>query len=170
MLIGSYGRFWERDQVDWEAHGWRLLGRQGINTGTLRIADFRPSRGVYVLYNDVGVYYVGLAAKGQGIGGRLKNHLNDEHGSRWTRFSWFAFDSPGTDSHADGVLKVEQYDSVELETPVLIRDLEALLQAAMSPFANKSETKFTMGGEWIQVATRQPQVRTFDTLKSRLQR
>lgn len=126
MLIGAFGRFWERDQVDWGSRGWRLLGRRGLNTGTLEIVDFRKARGVYVLYNEVDVHYVGLAAKGQGIGGRLKNHLKDEHDARWTRFSWFSFDSPGAAAYPDGVHQIEQYDSVGLETPVLIRDLEAI--------------------------------------------
>ncbi len=87
MLIGAFGRFWEREQVDFNSYGWRLLGRQGIQAGTIRVVDFRHARGVYVLYNEVGVYYVGLASGLGGVGGRLKDHLQDEHGSRWTRFS-----------------------------------------------------------------------------------
>ncbi len=168
LIIGSYGRFWDRDQVDWAARSWRLLGRRGINRGTIRLADFRRARGVYVLYNEVGVYYVGLASSNQGIGGRLKDHLADEHGAGWSRFSWFSFDGPGEAQDADGVFIIDQYDSVDLDAPVLIRDLEALLQAVMQPFANKSATKFAEGDEWIQVATATPEFRTFEQLKDRL--
>ena len=168
MIIGAYGRFWERDQVDWGSRSWQLLGRQGLNQGTLQIADFRRARGVYVLYNEVGVYYVGLASGDQGIGGRLKNHLVDKHGSGWTRFSWFAFDGPGETQDADGVFRIEQKDSVDLEAPVLIRDLEALLQVALQPFANRSVTRFANGVEWIQVATATPEFRTFNDLRDRL--
>jgi hypothetical protein len=168
MLIGAYGRFWDRDQVDFTAYAWRMLGRYGFNTGTIQVADFRYARGVYVLYNEVGVYYVGLASSQSGLGGRIKDHLEDEHGSRWTRFSWFSFDEPSGERYDDGVRKVKQYDSVELESKVLIRDLEALLQAATNPFANKSETKFAGAQEWIQVATRAPEVRTFDHFRDRL--
>lgn len=170
MLIGAYGEFWDRDQVDWGAHKWWLLGRQGVNTGTIKIVDFRHARGVYVLYNEVGVYYVGLASGKQGIGGRLRNHLEDEHDSGWTRFSWFSFDSPGSAADADGVPRIEQHDPVKLETTVVIRDLEALLQIAMHPFANKSETKFAKGSKWFQVATTTPEVRTFEDLRERLAR
>ena len=168
MLVGAYGQFWERNQVEWGTYKWRLLGRQGLNTGTLKIADFRYARGVYVLYNELGVYYVGLASEKKGLGGRLKDHLVDKHGSRWTRFSWFAFDSPSVAAHPDGVHRIEQHDSVKAETQVMIRDLEALLQIAMQPFANKSETKFAKGSKWIQVATTTPEVRTFDDLRERL--
>jgi hypothetical protein len=168
VLIGAYGQFWERNQVDWGTYKWRLLGRQGVNTGTLKIADFRSARGVYVLYNELGVYYVGLASEKQGLGGRLKDHLVDKHGSRWTRFSWFSFDSPGVAVPPDGVRQIKQHNSVKADTPVMIRDLEALLQIAMQPFANRSETKFAKGSKWIQVATTIPEVRTFDHLKKRL--
>lgn len=171
MIIGSYGMFWERDLVDWDARPWQLLGRRGLNSGTLRMADFRRARGVYILYNDLNVYYVGLASSRNGIGGRLRDHLKDEHGSGWTRFSWFAFDSPdeSDEPDVDGVIQVvDQYGSVELDTKVLIRDLEALLQAATQPSANKSVTKFRDGEEWLQVATLSLEVLTFDDLKPRL--
>lgn len=171
MIIGAYGMFWDRDLVDWEARSWRLLGRRGLNSGTLRIADFRRARGVYILYNDINVYYVGLASSKNGIGSRLHDHLKDEHGSGWTRFSWFVFDSPedSGETDADGVIRVDNhYGSVELDTPVLIRDLEALLQAATQPSANKSTTKFREGKEWFQVATRALEVITFEDLVPRL--
>jgi len=49
MLVGAYGMFWDRSLIDWNAHGWRMLGRQGMNAGTIKIADFRKARGVYCL-------------------------------------------------------------------------------------------------------------------------
>ncbi len=168
MLIGAFGRFWDREQVDFHAHRWRMLGRRGMNVGTIEVVDFRRARGVYVLYNEIGVYYVGLAASQGGIGGRVRNHLKDEHGSRWTRFSWFSFDEPSTECDKDGVKLIRQKDSVKSQTPVAIRDLEALLQVATQPFANKSETRFREATEWIQVATRTPEFRTFKDLRDRL--
>lgn len=168
MLIGAYGRFWERSHVDFDVHGWRLLGRQGINTGTIKVVDFRYARGIYVLYNEIGVYYVGLASGESSIGRRLKDHLRDEHGSGWSRFSWFAFDSPSLKGGADGVHGVEFYQSVQVTDSQVIRDLEALLQVAMQPFANKSQTKFADASEWIQVATLNPELRTFDSIRHRL--
>lgn len=168
MLIGAFGRFWERDLVDFESRGWRLLGRQGLNTGALKVADFRRARGVYILYNEIGVYYVGLAAGKQGLGGRLKDHTVDEHGSGWSRFSWFSLDDPSGEFDGTGVTTVLPTDHIGADTPVLIRDIEALLQVAMQPFANRSETRFQAGSEWIQVATQQPLVWQFDDLAPRL--
>lgn len=172
MIIGAYGTFWDRELVDWHTRAWKLLGRRGRNAGTIQVADFRRARGVYILYNDINVYYVGLASSKNGLGGRLHDHLKDEHGSRWTRFSWFSFDSPDdeTPTDAEGVLKVnDHYSGIEqLDTSVLIRDLEALLQTAMQPLANKSITNFSEGDEWLQVATQTPEVQTFDYFKNRI--
>ena len=62
MLIGAYGMFWDRDGVDWNPgsgpNAWRLLGRLGANRPGLRIADFRPARGVYLLFDNHGAHYV----------------------------------------------------------------------------------------------------------------
>lgn len=171
MTIGAFGTFWNRDLVDWDEHSWKLLGRRGLSKGNLRIADFRRARGVYILYNHINVYYVGLANSERGIGGRLHDHLEDEHGAGWNRFSWFAFDGPddANEIDKDGVLRVvQEYSSIELDAPVLIRDMEALLQAATQPLANITKTKFSDADEWLQVATQTPVVKTFDDLRTRL--
>src|SRR3954452_23515103 len=103
MLVGAYGTFCDRSLIGWGAHAWRLLGRQGAQRGTLQIADFRRARGVYALYGDTGIYYVGLAAGGGGMGGRRKAHTAAPHQWYWSRFSWFAFDGPSeTETYADG--------------------------------------------------------------------
>ncbi|MGA2075437.1 MAG: GIY-YIG nuclease family protein [Terriglobia bacterium] len=41
-------------------------------------------QGVYALYNDDDLYYVGLASN---LSTRLKAHLGDKHAGRWNRFS-----------------------------------------------------------------------------------
>lgn len=40
--------------------------------------------GVYALYKDERLYYVGLATN---LMGRVKHHLKDRHGGKWNRFS-----------------------------------------------------------------------------------
>lgn len=92
MLIKAYGLFWREDEVDWspgQGKPFRLLGRKGSNLPGLRVADFRYQKGLYVLYGDYGPYYVGLTYTS--LGDRLKDHRHDDHGGRWTRFSWFGF-------------------------------------------------------------------------------
>lgn len=169
MLIQAYGRFWERDLVDWGAHGWQLLGRQGIQRGTLTIANFRRARGVYMLYNDVGPYYVGLSEGANGIGGRLYDHLGDDHAGLWTRFSWFSFDAASGDPDRRGVRTVEQAGDITGSSNLAIYEMEAILQRAIVPSGNLRETQFAAGKvEWLQVATKALEVHTFDTLQQRL--
>jgi hypothetical protein len=43
-------------------------------------------QGVYALYHDDDLYYVGLASD---LSTRLKAHLGDKHGGQWNRFSVF---------------------------------------------------------------------------------
>lgn len=169
MLVGAYGTFWDRSLVDWTRHGWRLLGRQGLRRGTLQVADFRRARGVYALYGDTGIYYVGLAGGAGGIGARLKAHTEDDHSASWSRFSWFAFDEPSSQEiYPDGVLKHEAWPSVEAEDKFVIRDMEALLIAVTSPPGNIQRMKFQSGSEWHQVADSEPEVVTFERLKDKL--
>jgi hypothetical protein len=49
------------------------------------IKDYVSRRhGVYALYDDDDLYYVGLASN---LSSRLKNHLRDKHRGQWNRFS-----------------------------------------------------------------------------------
>jgi hypothetical protein len=85
------GLFWRRDEVDWTPGrgtkgGFRLLGHRGVNKSVLRVTDFCDQLGIYILYGNTGAYYVGLARTGK-LGGRLKNHTEDEHKDKWDRFS-----------------------------------------------------------------------------------
>jgi len=44
------------------------------------------SPGIYALYDDMGLYYVG---KSVNLKGRVKHHLKDRHKASWTRFSLY---------------------------------------------------------------------------------
>ena len=49
------------------------------------IRDYVSGRqGVYALYDEDGLYYVGLASD---LRSRLKSHLKDKHAGQWVRFS-----------------------------------------------------------------------------------
>ncbi|MEP9382471.1 GIY-YIG nuclease family protein [Nocardioides sp. KR10-350] len=124
---------------------------------------------MYALYGDTGIYYVGLASGAEGIGGRLRDHTVDDHQWYWSRFSWFAFDSPSeTEMYPDGVLKHEAWPSIEAEDKLVIREMEALLIAVTSPPGNVQRTRFRYGSKWSQVADSTPEVKTFADLKDRL--
>ena len=161
MLIQAYGLFWYRDEVLWKpgagrSNSFRLLGRRGATRNTIRLADFREERGIYILYGDHGPYYVGLA-KDSAIGSRLRTHNQDRHKDKWDRFSWFGFYGPDRFEGVDGVLhaagkgKKGLGQRIGANVPHLIRDVEALLIWAMGTRGNKLDMNFVQAKRWFQV-------------------
>jgi hypothetical protein len=69
-----------------------LVIRHLENVSRDTIADYediirkyiRGKHGIYALYQEDRLYYVGLASS---LSGRLKQHLRDRHGESWDRFS-----------------------------------------------------------------------------------
>lgn len=155
MFIKNFGLFWEIDEIEWHpgkgARGvFRLIGRQGNNRPGLRLADFRYQQGIYILYNNHGPYYTGLTKK-QGLGKRLKDHLSDEHGGKWNRFSWFGFCSILTGKDDDNFCKLRNMAGIAMSDPKkVISDVEAILIRAMS-LTNINKTNFTHADQWVQV-------------------
>lgn len=90
-MITHYGLFWKKEDVWWGSRGknneGKLLGKQG-KTGE---ADYRNFRGVYALFADYDLVYVGQAGVGNNntLFGRLRDHRNGELANRWNRFCWF---------------------------------------------------------------------------------
>ena len=155
-LIGAYGLFWRRDEVRWDQRGWQLLGYRGTNLPGLRVCDFRAARGIYVLFNDHGAHYVGLADSNEGgIGARLHRHVDDE-AKKWDRFCWFAFDDvedyePG----AKGWSQVKHRDTpAQVSSRDTVRELEALLIQILGTHQfgkNQRSMKFLNGDPWKQL-------------------
>lgn len=91
-MIRSYGLHWRADRVAW--------GRQN-NAGTLfgaasrssrsQAVDFRAQRGIYALYAEYELVYVGQTGSraNDRLFDRLKAHRADHLSERWDRFSWF---------------------------------------------------------------------------------
>jgi len=161
MFFKSFGQFWRRDEIDWfpgkgKRDSFRLLGRQGKNYDSLWLADFRYQQGIYILYGNHGPYYTGLTTK-QGLGRRLKDHLNDAHADYWDRFSWFGFRQvlSSTDEHC--ICKLKKLASGgHGESKTAIRDVEALLIRAMG-LTNITQTQFSEADEWFQVKSSEVQ-------------
>ncbi len=90
-IIRSYGVHWHIDRVFWGRPNVRgtLLGAAS-RSARARPVDFREQRGIYVLYADYEIVYVGQAGAGNHrLFNRLKAHRTDHLSERWNRFSWF---------------------------------------------------------------------------------
>ncbi len=156
-FIRSYGMFWRRDEVNWapgagNAGSYRLLGRRSAHQPALQVTDFRPQAGIYVLYDDYGPYYTGLAKTA--IGNRLRDHTRDDHRDRWDRFSWFGFRRVKVATDASGLQVLgEMPDQLVSGTVHTIRDIEALLMMTLGTVerGNAHSMKFTNADRWHQV-------------------
>src|SRR2546427_12402277 len=73
--------------------------------------------GVYALYDNYGLYYVGLSNRS--IRSRLRAHTRDKHKGKWLRFSWY---------HVPDISSV--------------KDLETILQRIFDPRGNLVQGKF----------------------------
>lgn len=156
MLVTSYGLFWRAAEIEWSPgkgnkNEFRLLGRIGKNRPGLRIADFRRQQGIYILFDEYGPAYVGLA-KGDRLGARLREHHADHLSGKWDRFSWFGFNPVGATPDKEGVLSLnEPRRDVTDDTQTTIGDLEALLIAVMGPKLNQQKMRFDEAERWDQV-------------------
>lgn len=154
MLIRAYGLFWSADEVEWYPGGgnkgrYMLLGRQGKQRPKLQLTDFRTQSGLYILYGDYGPYYVGKADR---FGRRLKQHLNDRHAGKWSRFSWFGFRPVLTSRNEMGLQRLkEPRQKTRGTTPQAISEMEALLIRALGLENNYAKMRFPGAREWKQV-------------------
>ena len=115
-IIQAFGMYWTRSLIVWNAKP-VLMGQQQTGAKPVNFAD---QRGVYLLYDDRDVIYVGRALD-QGLSRRLFQHTVDRLSSRWNRFSWFGLSRV----MQDGSLVAE--DSRPLSPEVLVATMEALL-------------------------------------------
>ena len=154
MFIKSYGLFWSAHEIEWNpGQGnkgeFQLLGRRGVHSSKLEMADFMRQQGIYILYGNYGPYYVGLTKK-QGLGKRLKQHLTDQHADKWDRFSWFGF-CQLLKPDSTGLRPLKALPEVQMSDPMKsIGDVEALLIKAMGT-QNVQDMKFAGADEWTQV-------------------
>lgn len=157
-FIRCYGLFWSADEVEWwpgrgKGDRFRLLGRVGQYRGKVEVCDFRRQSGIYVLYDDYGPYYVGLA-RGDSIGRRLRSHTRDRHAGKWDRFSWFGFRRVLTRRLSDGTRDLGDVPKRLLtESRWTIGDIEALLIQSLGTQhrGNWQEMRFAAARRWTQV-------------------
>ena len=139
MLIKNYGLFWSEKDVFWGVgnNAGTLLGVPARNL-TAERTDFREQSGVYVLYADYQMVYVGQAgSRNQKLFARLKQHNRDALAGRWNQFSWF-----GTRKvNLNGSLAAESEGRHSTHSEVLDH-IEAILIHAAEPKQNRQGGRF----------------------------
>jgi hypothetical protein len=157
-FIRAFGLFWSAEEINWtpgagNKGAYRILGRHGLFRPKLRICDFRSQRGIYVLYDDYGPYYVGLA-RDQDIGNRLRSHTRDFHRGNWDRFSWFGFRPVLKGRAPDGTHKLGKIPTRLLtDSRHTIADIEALMIQSLGTQkrANAQVMRFAAAEKWDQL-------------------
>lgn len=87
-IVSSFGMFWRRCAIQWTATP-RLLGVQQLGA---TLVNFNGQLGIYLLYDDREVIYVGHTTD-RPLGRRLHEHTLDRLAARWNQFSWFGLAS-----------------------------------------------------------------------------
>lgn len=139
MLIQNYGLFWRSDSVFWG--GPRKPGAlYGLLTSAKRsdAVDFRYQAGIYALYSDYELVYVGqTGGKGQKLMARLLQHRKDDLAGRWNMFSWF-----GTRAVLESDKLKAEKQGASTTHPHALNHLEAVLIHVAEPRLNRQ------GGKW----------------------
>ena len=125
----------------------------GLNS--LQVVNFWDQRGIYVLYNDHGPYYVGKAFD-QALGVRLRQHRKEAspHAGRWDRFSWFGWRRVLKGSDKSGRQRLGQVpEGVLADSRGSVADIEALLIEALGTrwVGNARSESFSAAVKWEQV-------------------
>ncbi len=148
-MITHYGLFWSERDVFWgrqndpgELSGREKtpLGRRGAPTKAERrkVASYREYVGLYCLYGDGGLLYIGeagLATKST-LFTRLKSHRRDHLAGRWDKFSWYGRKS------CDG----------ECDTKLALHQLEAIAISIINPGFNRQSGTFGKAMQVFQVS------------------
>lgn len=154
-IIHSFGMYWQRDLVLWRGEP-RVYGKQQVLS---KAVDFGKQKGIYILYDQHTVIYVGRCID-RPLGRRLYEHTVDRLGSRWNRFSWFGL----LDVTQEGNLRES---AVNASLAALVATLEALLIEALEPPQNRKRGDDFSAVEYVQDVDPELQERNLqNTLRS----
>jgi len=101
--------------------------------------DLAEQRGIYVLYSDYNLIYVGQTGN-QRLLRRLVQHRKDHLAERWDRFSWFGTRWV-TKSGQLSALKARAHPTLD----IVLDQIEALLIHAAEPALNRSSGRWRQG-------------------------
>lgn len=159
-LIHFYGELWNPDMIEWGRQGpggkGKLLGKFKRGKTTHEV-DFWEQRGVYALYLDFKLVYVGQVFDGP-LGYRMRTHLTDRFGGRWDMFSWFG-------ASTVRATKCQLPGQRQLRPRTVIDTMESVLIAVADPPLNRKRNSIPGA---IQVA--QPKSKSPHTIRAYLER
>lgn len=146
-MIRSYGVHWHVERVNWGSKGvlGKLLGAAS-RSPISRPVDFRYQRGIYALYADYELVYIGqTGGENQRLFDRLKTHKSDHLSERWNRFSWFGIHRV----LATGELSADAA-GVGASVKVALNILEAVAIAIAEPRLNLQRGKWGNATPYFQ--------------------
>jgi hypothetical protein len=147
-MIRSYGLFWKSDEIFWgkQKNPGSLLGAKSQSSKAITI-DFREQRGIYALYADYELVYIGQTGAGTDrLFNRLKFHLSDHLVERWDRFSWF-----GTQWVTKQHKLATDTAQVHQKMPKALNILEAVTIAIAEPRLNLQRGRWGDAEQYYQV-------------------
>ena len=144
-MIKNIGLLWNEADVFWGASGHRgtLLGLPTHNL-TAGPVDFREQIGIYVLYADFEIVYVGQTGTGsQRLWARLRAHRRDDLAGRWNKFSWFGMRVVRSDCQLGVEGKRWRAGLAEV-----LNQMEAIIIHTAEPPLNRQGGRFGDEVEW----------------------
>jgi hypothetical protein len=136
MPIQNYGEAWRIAQSSFGRTSPRAIP-----------VDFSEQIGVYILFDDQRLVYIGRAGNPEEgtILSRVKNHRQMADKGNWDTFSWFGFRPVGI----DGMLQPARDGTLWYEEE--IRDMEALLVYVLNPPNNLRSGDYRHIARYYQV-------------------
>jgi len=139
-MITHYGLFWSERDVFWgrRKNPGELRGRESQESMKSAGKDFRAYIGLYCLYGDNQLLYIGEAGLGtkSNLFSRLKQHRRGMMAGRWDHFSWFGRkDCKGETSTKDS-----------------LQQLEAITIAVINPGFNRQSGTFAKAKQVFQIS------------------
>ncbi len=137
VILRNYGLKWKKADVDWSDN--TLYGK---SKDTKKHFDFADQIGIYVLYDENKIVYIGQSVDSS-IFTRLKDHKKKKAG--WDKFSWFGFYDVDIQTQ-----KVNKTTNCIPTTKDIADALEAILIELLKPELNEKKGN-NLGEQYIFV-------------------
>lgn len=147
-MIRTYGLFWKTSDIFWgrQNNPGKLLGARSQSEKAIHV-DFRDQRGIYALYADYELVYIGQTGAGNDrLYNRLKHHLADHLVERWDRFSWF-----GTQWVTQRHKLSNDNAGISEQLPRVLNLMEAIVIAIAEPRLNLQRGRWGEAKQYYQI-------------------